>query len=273
MIIITTAVGLGYPSPCGRTSVGLREHETTLGKRVFNGDLEAPRLRSGPHENFFLAFSRFRPKNFWATASASTLMGRLRRPEPQGTLTPNRRHSICAIERTTPGGTARSPLQYRQERTPQAESHTARKRRLDRNRQAANYGMKRAARDDGSTKAKPTRLDYEKMIVETINPQQPDDGIKESLEDRMLLAQRSHRKDIKDAVAVLRERDCEPEEQVAAAVHLMVGTTSEHRWTLCAKERVRCEACGRAFARRADGRIRKHDCYELAVRPAVSGRA
>jgi hypothetical protein len=149
-MFITTAVGLGYPSPCGRTSVGLREHETTLGKRVFNGDLEAPRLRSGPHENFFLAFSRFRPKNFWATASASTLMGRLRRPEPQGTLTPNRRHSICAIERTTPGGTARSPLQYRQERTPQAESHTARKRRLDRNRQAANYGMKRAARDDGS---------------------------------------------------------------------------------------------------------------------------
>ena len=188
-------------------------------------------------------------------------MGRPRRSQPQGDLTPNRGHSICAIARTTPGGTARSPLYYRQERTPQGERHSARKRRLDRNRQAEKYGIKKAAHGDSTTKAKPTRLDYEKMIVDSIDPEHPDDGIMESLEERMLSAQCSRSKDVRDAVTVLREREGEQEELVAAAVHLMVGGTSDFRWTLCAKQRVRCEECGRAYALRADGCIRQHRCH------------
>ena len=73
--------------------------------------------------------------------------GRPRLPVPSVTkLTPRGTRRQCSLHATpTPGGTTRS-LSYMQEVTPAAERPSARKRRLDRNRQSAKYAAVKAAR-------------------------------------------------------------------------------------------------------------------------------
>ena len=83
-----------------------------------------------------------------ASAAEQRRGGRPRtRPAVQPTtveLTPTRAHCTLARE-MTPGGSERSPVHYMQQRTPAAETRSARKRRLDKNEKAAQYAAKKAA--------------------------------------------------------------------------------------------------------------------------------
>ena len=84
--------------------------------------------------------------------------------------------------------------------------------------------------------------------------------VNKDVEERMRKAKYSQRQDVQDAADVLRAREGDSKELVAASVHLMVGPKSDHRWTLCGKERIRCEQCGRVYSRRLDGSLRRHTC-------------
>ena len=150
---------------------------------------------------------------------------------------------------------------YRQwqvhECTPANESKTARKRRLDRNRQATHYAAVRSS----TKRAKPTVLDWERTIVETIDKEHPESSFDmEALDDVILMSHRSRLQDRREAAAMLRDCDGDAEARIAAAVHLMVGPERWNRWTPTAKERMACELCGRRYAVRTNGRVRKHRC-------------
>ena len=174
---------------------------------------------------------------------------------PVGPLTPKRTRTLCTLERaSTPGGTARSPVRFVQESTPTGESGSARKRRRDRNRQAARYAGIKAARP---AKKRLSALERERCIVESIDREQPERSFDmDELETEIIHAQYSLLQDRRAAAAMLRECDGAVEERIGAAVHLMVG----RRWTAAGKELVRCSACGRRFAVRADGLLRRHSC-------------
>ena len=47
---------------------------------------------------------------------------------------------------------------------------------------------------------------------------------------------------------------------IGAAVQLVVGRTSSHKWTRGGKERGVCDVCGWRIAMRGDGHVRKHQC-------------
>ena len=82
----------------------------------------------------------------------------------------------------------------------------------------------------------------------------------EALDDMILMSQRSQLEDQRDAAVMLRDGDGSAEARIAAAVHLMVGRRAYHTWTPAAKERMPCQNCGRRFAVRMDGQVRKHHC-------------
>ena len=151
---------------------------------------------------------------------------------------------------------------YKLEVTPAQESASARKRRLDRNRQAAERAAGKLAR--GAKAAKPTALDFEQRIVAGVDMEQPELSFDmEALEDRVLMAQCSRRQDQREAAAVLRgdgERACEREEKVRAAVHLMMGREADRKWTPTGKLRRVCDGCGRVYAVTAHGHVRQHKC-------------
>ena len=105
-----------------------------------------------------------------------------------------------------------------------------------------------------------SQFDCENIIASSIDGENPDEAFVEAVQARMVAVQRYHRQDLRDALAMLSEREGEIKDQVAAAVHLMFGKTSECRWTPCGKERKRCDRCGRAFAVRSDGSVRRHVC-------------
>ena len=169
---------------------------------------------------------------------------------------------LCTLERTpTPGGSLRSPIMFKLEVTPAQESGSARKRRLDRNRQAEERAAGKLLR--GAKAAKPTALDFEQRIIfSSVDMEQPELSFDmEALEDRVLMAQYSRRQDQRDAAAVLRgdgERACEREEKVRAAVHLMVGREADRKWTPTGKLRRVCDQCKRSYAVTSLGTVRKH---------------
>ena len=88
--------------------------------------------------------------------------------EPGGTqLTAGGSRRLCTLERaSTPGGSQRSPIVYKQELTPAEESGSARKRRLDRNRQAEVHAARKLER--GPKRTKPTALNFEQLVVESV---------------------------------------------------------------------------------------------------------
>ena len=178
---------------------------------------------------------------------------------PSAQLTPRGTRKRCTIERvSTPGGTARSPVEFLQQCTPADEARSARKQRLDRNRQAARYAATRAARGE---KIKTTALDFERRILASVDREQPECSFDmEALDDMILMSQRSQLEDQRDAAVMLRDGDGSAEARIAAAVHLMVGRRAYHTWTPAAKERMPCQNCGRRFAVRMDGQVRKHHC-------------
>ena len=189
--------------------------------------------------------------------------GRPRRPARSGELTPKGARRLCTLERTpTPGGSLRSPIMYKLELTPAQESGSARKRRLDRNRQAEERAAGKLLRR--AKAAKPTALEFEQIIVAGVDMEQPELSFDmEALEDRILMAQYSRRQDQREAAAVLRgdgERACEREEKVRAAVHLMVGREADRKWTPTGKLRRVCDGCGFPYAVTANGRVRQHRC-------------
>ena len=179
-------------------------------------------------------------------------------------LTPSGVRRLCTLERTpTPGGSLRSPIVYKLQVTPAHESRSARKRRLDRNRQAEVHAAGKLLR--GTKAAKLTAIDFERRIVAGIGMEQPERSFDlEALEDRILMAQYSRRQDQREAAAVLRddgERACEREEKVRAAVHLMVGREADRKWTPTGKLRRVCDGCGLPYAVAANGRVRQqHRC-------------
>ena len=172
-------------------------------------------------------------------------------------LTSDGSRRLWALERVpTPGGSQRSPVVYKQEVTPVAERSSARKRRLDRNRQAEVYAVSRLVR--GAKAAKPTMLDFEQRVVDSIDMDDPECSFDmERLQDRIRMAQHSWRHDQRDAAAVLHG-SCEPEEKVRAAVHLMIGRGTDRQWTPTGKQRAVCGICKRAYAVTLDGRVRTH---------------
>ena len=114
----------------------------------------------------------------------------------------------------------------------------------------------------GAKRARPTVLDFERRIVDTVDNEQPELSFDmEALEDMILLSRNSRVKDRRDAAATLRDGGSGVEARIAAAVHLMVGCTAYHKWTPAAKERMPCVLCGRHFAVRVDGQVRKHRCF------------
>ena len=153
-------------------------------------------------------------------------------------------------------------LTFVQECTPPDEAKRERKLRLDRNRQAARYAATCAKR--GAKRARPTSLDWKRHIVDSIDKEHPENTFDtEHLEGVLLLEERSRLKDRRDAAAKLRDGAGAIEERIEAAVHLMVGPTAYHKWTLCGKERIACELCGRRFAPCANGRVRQHRCVPV----------
>ena len=82
----------------------------------------------------------------------------------------------------------------------------------------------------------------------------------EALDDMIVHSENSMLRDRRDAAATLRSGESDIEARIAAAVHLMVGRTAYHKWTPAAKERMPCVLCGRHFAKRMDGQVRKHRC-------------
>ena len=179
---------------------------------------------------------------------------------PTAQLTQGGTHRECTVQcAPSPGGTRRS-LSFKQECTPADERKSQRKLRLDRNRQAARYAAARAER--GAERARPTALDFERRIVDTVDSEQPERSFDmEALDDMILHSQYSRLKDRRDAAATLRGGDGDAEARIAAAVHLMVGRTAYHKWTPAAKERMPCVRCGRRFAVRIDGQVRQHRCF------------
>ena len=179
-------------------------------------------------------------------------------------LTPSGARRLCTLERApTPSGSQRSPIVYKLHVTPAHEIGSARKRRLDRNRQAEVHAACKLLR--GAKAAKPTALGYEQRIVGGVDMEHPELSFDlEALEDRMLRAQYSRRQDQREAAAVLRddgERACEREEKVRAAVHLMVGREADRKWTPTGKLRRVCDGCGFPYAVAANGRVRQqHRC-------------
>ena len=167
--------------------------------------------------------------------------------EVASVTTPQGQHVVVTLERMSTGGTRREAAFMRSAAGTMSEAERGRKKRA----------KKSLFREQ---KRKLSRLDYENIIVETIDPDNPADGIMESLEERMRKAKYSQRQDVQDAANVLRAREGDSKELVAASVHLMVGPKSDHRWTLCGKERIRCEQCGRVYSRRPDGSLRRHTC-------------
>ena len=156
----------------------------------------------------------------------------------------------------TPGGTARSPVRFALECTPSQEQGSARKRRRDRNRQAAKYAAVKAAQ-----KRRLNPLEHERRIVDSVDEEQPELSFDmDELDDTILMAQRSQQPDRRAAADMLHARDGSVEERLAAAVHLMMGV----RWTSGGRERVPCARCGRKFAVRADGLVRQHSCVYVA---------
>ena len=176
-------------------------------------------------------------------------------------LTPGGSHRLCRLEHApTPGGSQRSPVAYKLDVTPALERGSARKRRLDRNRQAELHAAAKVARGV-ATSAKPTRLDFEQRIADSIDRAQPErDFDMAALEDNILMAQHSRRPDEREAAAALRSADTDFEQRISAAVHLMVGRNECHAWTPTAKKRVVCEQCNRAYALTIGGSVRKHKC-------------
>ena len=174
-------------------------------------------------------------------------------------LTPGGSHRLCRLEHApTPGGSQRSPVPYKLDVTPALERGSARKRRLDRNRQAELHAACKLSR--GAKRAKPTALDFERLVVESVDMEQPELSFDmAALEDRILVAQHSTRQDQKDAAAVLRSA-CERDEKVSAAVHLMMGRELGCKWTCTGKERAVCGVCKRSYATNLDGTVRKHNC-------------
>ena len=166
---------------------------------------------------------------------------------------------LCTLERApTPGGSQRSPIVFKQEKTPAQERGSARKRRLDRNRQAELYAVSKLAR--GAKVAKPTKLEFEQRVVDSVDMAHPDSSFDmEALDDRIRMAQRSWRHDQREAAAVMQGA-ADPEEKVRAAVHLMMGRGAHRQWTQTGKLRAVCDTCKRAYAVTLDGRVRKHGC-------------
>ena len=174
-------------------------------------------------------------------------------------LTPGGSRRLCMLESApTPGSSRRSPIVYKQELTPAGECGSPRKRRLDRNRQAEVYAARRLVR--GTKPAKPTSLDFERRIVDSVDLAQPElsFGV-EALEARILTAQHSRRQDLREAAAVLRG-PFEREVKVHAAVHVMMGRHAECKWTLTGKLRAVCSVCKQSYATKLDGTVRKHQC-------------
>ena len=174
-------------------------------------------------------------------------------------LTPGASRRLCTLERApTPGGSQRSPIVYKQEVTPAQERGSARKRRLDRNRQAEIYAASKLAR--GAKIAKPTKLEFERRIAESVDLAQPEQSFDmEALDNRIRMAEHSWRQDQREAAAVM-QGVAEPEEKVRAAVHLMMGREAGCQWTPTGKLRAICVTCKRAYAVTLDGRVRKHGC-------------
>ena len=176
-------------------------------------------------------------------------------------LTPGASRRLCTLERApTPGGSQRSPVVFKLELTPAHECGSARKRRLDRNRQAELHAAAKVGRGN-SASAKPTKLDFERRIADSIDRAQPDLGFDmAALEDNILMAQRSRRPDQREAALALSDSDADIERRVGAAVHLMVGRDKWHMWTPTGKVRAVCDRCNRAYASTLDGSVRKHKC-------------
>ena len=172
-------------------------------------------------------------------------------------LTPGGSRRLCKLEGApTPGGSQCSPIVYKQELTPAEECGSARKRRLDRNRQAEVYAARKLGRS--AKGAKPTALDFERRIVDSVDLAQPELSFDlAALEDRILMAEYSWRHDQKEAAGVLRGA-FEPEEKVRAAVHLMMGRETGCQWTPTGKLRAVCAVCKRSYATKLDGTVRKH---------------
>ena len=176
-------------------------------------------------------------------------------------LTPGASRRLCTLERApTPGGSQRSPVTFKLDVTPAHESGSARKRRLDRNRQAELHAAAKAARGEPAA-AKPTRLDFERRIADSIDRAQPELGFDmAALGDNILMAQRSRRPDQHEAALAFSDADADVERRVGAAVHLMVGRDKWHMWTPTGKLRAVCDRCNRAYATTLDGSVRKHKC-------------
>ena len=177
-------------------------------------------------------------------------------------LTPGASRRLCTLERApTPGGSQRSPVAFKLEVTPAHECGSARKRRLNRNRQEELRAAAKVVRGD-SASAKPTRLDFEQRIVDSIDRAQPELGFDmEALEDNILMAHRSKRPDQKEAARALSDSsDADIERRISAAVHLMVGRDRWQTWTPTGKMRAVCDRCSRAYAITFCGSVRKHKC-------------
>ena len=195
--------------------------------------------------------------------AAAGVMGRPRqRPlvEPDSTqVTPRGSRQLCTLESAqTPGGSRCSPIVYMQELQPAEECRSARKRRLDRNRQAQLYAAHRLAR--GRKTVKQSALDFERRIVNSVSLEQPEQTFDVSaLDQRILTAQHARRRDQREAARILRQGDCELDEQVRAAVHLMMGRELNCKWTPTGKLRAACDVCMRSYAVTSDGKIRRHN--------------
>jgi hypothetical protein len=103
------------------------------------------------------------------------------------------------------------------------------------------------------------------LFVDGIDKERPELSFDlEDLEERVMHSEYSRRKDVRAAGAMLREGEGEVEARVGAAIALIVGSSSHHKWTLGGKERGVCEVlcvCNRRLAMRVDGCVRKHKCY------------
>ena len=136
-------------------------------------------------------------------------------------------------------------------------SRSARKRRLDCNRQAAAYASRRAAQPVRPTR---TALDVQRSIAAAVDPEHPERSLDmEALDDMRLLA--SHGGAAKrEAAATLNDSSATVEARVSAAVQLMVGRDPYQQWTVMGRQRTVCCDCGRKYALRADGFVRRHVC-------------
>ena len=104
-------------------------------------------------------------------------------------LTPSGARRLCTLERApTPSGSQRSPIVYKLHVTPAHEIGSARKRRLDRNRQAEVHAARKLLR--GAKAAKLSAVDFERRIVGSVDIDQPELSFDmEALEDRMRAAE------------------------------------------------------------------------------------